>query len=345
MHRTEPHHLKHQSVPPAIDPTLDVEEAIAKLKGEMNAVILAHYYQDSEIQDLADFVGDSLDLSRKAAATDADVIVFCGVKFMAETAKILSPQKTVLLPDLAAGCSLEDSCPPDQFKAFREAHPDHLALTYINCSAEVKALSDIIVTSTNARSIVEQLPADQKIIFAPDQYLGGYLSRQLNRPMLMWQGSCMVHERFSEQELVKLKVRHPKAHVIAHPECPEHLLAHAHHIGSTSSLLRYAAEHPGLEFIVLTEPGIIHQMKQQSVGSTFHPVPGMDAGGACFSCNNCPYMKLNTLEKLYLCMRDLGPEIHLDPALMEAARKPLARMLEMSQSIPTSSSSSQRGIA
>lgn len=328
-------HFKHQSVPPAIDPTLDVAEAIAKLKHEMNAVILAHYYQDDEIQDVADFIGDSLDLSRKAAATDADVIVFCGVKFMAETAKILSPQKTVLLPDLAAGCSLEDSCPPDEFKAFREAHPDHIALTYINCSAEVKALSDIIVTSTNARAIVEQLPPDQKIIFAPDRFLGGYLSKQLGRDMLCWQGSCMVHERFSEQELVKLKTRHAHAHVIAHPECPEHLLNHAHHIGSTSSLLRYTADHPGMEFIVMTEPGIIHQMKQQSAGSTFYPVPGMEAGGACFACNNCPYMKLNTMEKLYLCMRDRTPEIHLDASLMDAARKPLLRMLEMSQSLST----------
>lgn len=342
MHAPHTQHAKTQAPTATIDASLDLETEISRLKKDMNAVILAHYYQDGDIQDIADFIGDSLDLSRKAAATDADVIVFCGVKFMAETAKILSPHKKVILPDLAAGCSLEDSCPPDKFKAFREAHPDHLALTYINCSAEVKALSDIIVTSTNAKSIVEQLPSDQKIIFAPDRFLGGFLSKTLGRDMLCWQGSCLVHERFSEQELVKLMTRHPNAQVIAHPECPEHLLSHAHHIGSTSSLLGYTAKHPGREFIVLTEPGIIHQMKQQSAGSTFYPVPGMEAGGACFSCNNCPYMKLNTLEKLYLCMRDGGPEIHLDAPLMEAARKPLQRMLEMSTHI---GQSTQGGVA
>lgn len=336
MHTPDLHHLKTQPPAASVGADLDLETEVLRLKKEMNAVILAHYYQDGEIQDIADFVGDSLDLSRKAAATDAEVIVFCGVKFMAETAKILSPDKTVILPDMAAGCSLEDSCPPEKFAAFRQAHPDHLALTYINCSAEVKALSDIIVTSTNARTIVEQLPPEQKIIFAPDRFLGGYLSKTLGRDMLLWQGSCLVHERFSEQELVKLKVRHPDAWVIAHPECPEHLLTHAHHIGSTSSLLRYTTQHPGAEFIVLTEPGIIHQMRLQSPGSRFHPVPGMEAGGACFSCNNCPYMKLNTMEKLYRCMRDRGPEIHLDSALIDAARRPLERMLEMSKNIPSS---------
>ncbi|MCI5049721.1 MAG: quinolinate synthase NadA [Rickettsiales bacterium] len=299
----------------------------------MNAVILAHYYQDDEIQDIADFIGDSLDLSRKAATTDADVIVFCGVKFMAETAKILSPHKTVLLPDLKAGCSLEYSCPPEQFKAFREANPDHLALTYINCSAEVKALSDIIVTSTNAASIVEQLPADQKIIFAPDKYLGGYLSKKLGRDMLCWDGTCMVHERFSEKELVKLKTRHPDAHIIAHPECPEALLGHATHIGSTSSLLQYTADHAGQSFIVLTEPGIIHQMRKRSPNSEFHMVPGMEEGGACVSCNNCEFMKMNTIEKLYVCMRDRGPEIELEAELMVKARASLEKMLEMSKAI------------
>jgi quinolinate synthase len=311
-------------------------DEIQALKRDMNAVVLAHYYQDDDIQDIADFIGDSLDLSRKAAQTDADVIVFCGVKFMAETAKIVSPKKTVLLPDLAAGCSLEYSCPPDAFKAFREAHPDHIALTYINCSAEVKALSDIIVTSTNAKTIVEQIPADQKIIFAPDKYLGGYLSKTLGREMLFWDGSCIVHERFSEEELVKLKTRQPNAQIIAHPECPENLLNYAHHVGSTSSLLQYTADHPNSEFIVLTEPGIIHQMKQRSAGSTFFPVPGMEEGGACVSCNNCPYRKLNTMEKLYLCMRDRTPEIQMDKALIEQAYKPLAKMLEMSAAIPPS---------
>ncbi len=325
---------------PVNDPSptgIALEEAIISLKREMNAVILAHYYQDDDIQDIADFIGDSLDLSRKAAATHADVIVFCGVKFMAETAKILSPEKTVLLPDLEAGCSLEYSCPPEQFKAFRDAHPDHLALTYINCSAEVKALSDIIVTSTNAKTIVEQLPEDQKIIFAPDKYLGGYLSKTLGREMLFWDGSCIVHERFSEEELVKLKTRQPNAKIIAHPECPENLLNYAHHIGSTSSLLKYTEEHPGGEFIVLTEPGIIHQMKQRSAGSEFFPVPGMEEGGACISCNNCPYMKLNTLEKLYLCMRERRPSIQLGADLIKDATAPLTRMLQMSAAIPASS--------
>lgn len=330
-----PHELK--SAPPVpIGPEVDVEDEINRLRREMNAVILAHYYQDDEIQDIADFVGDSLDLSRKAAGTDADVIIFCGVKFMAETAKIVSPNKMVLLPDMNAGCSLEYSCPPDRFKALRDAHPDHMALTYINCSAEIKALSDIIVTSTNARTIIEQIPQDKKIIFAPDKFLGSYLAKQTGRDMLFWDGTCIVHERFSEQELVKLKVRHPQAHIIAHPECPPHLLAHATHIGSTSSLLHYTADHPGTEFIVLTEPGIIHQMKQRSPGSIFYPAPGMEAGGACVSCNNCPYMKLNTLDKLYLCMRDRTPEIHLDAGLIEKARMPLERMLEMSQNIPSS---------
>ena len=311
----------------------NLEEEITRLKGELNAVILAHYYQEDDIQDIADFIGDSLDLSRKAAETDADVIVFCGVKFMAETAKILSPQKTVLLPDLKAGCSLEYSCPPQQFKAFREANSDHIALTYINCSAEIKALSDIIVTSTNAESILRQIPEDQKIIFAPDKFLGSYLAKKTGRDMLLWDGSCIVHERFSEQELVKLKVRQPNAHIIAHPECPEALLNYATHIGSTSSLLKYTADHPGLEFIVLTEPGIIHQMQQRSPGSQFFPVPGMEEGGACLSCNNCPYMKMNTMEKLYLCMREQSPQIELEEPLLQASRGSLDKMLELSKSI------------
>lgn len=315
--------------------TLSMEQEINRLRREMNAVILAHYYQEDDLQDIADFVGDSLDLARKAAQTDADVIVFCGVKFMAEGAKILNPSKTVLLPDLEAGCSLETSCPAPAFKAFREAHPDHIAITYINCSAEIKALTDIIVTSTNAEMILQQLPADQKIIFAPDKHLGAYLARKTGREMLLWDGSCMVHERFSERELIRLKTQHPKAHIIAHPECPETLLRYAHHIGSTSSLLHYTAAHPAHEFIVLTEPGIIHQMKQRSLGSIFHPVAGV-SDGACNSCNTCPYMKLNSLEKLYLCMRDLTPQLELSDDLIIAARKPLQRMLEMSTSIPNS---------
>ncbi len=311
---------------------IELEEEILRLKKQMNAIIIAHYYQEGDIQDLADFVGDSLDLSRKAAATDADVIVFCGVRFMAETAKILSPQKTVLLPDMKAGCSLEDSCQPAEFAAFRKAHPDHISLTYVNCSAEVKALSDIIVTSTNAEAIVRQLPADKPILFAPDRHLGRYLAKKLGREMLLWQGSCIVHERFSEEELVKLKTRHPKARVIAHPECPEEILNYAEFTGSTSNLIKYSGQFPGEEFIVLTEPGIIHQMRLSSPGSTFHEVPGV-LDGTC-ACNNCPYMKLNTLEKIYLCMRDKTPEIILPDDLMAAARKPLEKMLEMSATIP-----------
>ncbi len=315
----------------------DLEQEIRRLKRDRNAVILAHYYQEDDIQDIADFIGDSLDLSRKAAATDAEIIVFCGVKFMAETAKIVAPHKKVLLPDLKAGCSLESSCPADAFKKFREQHPDHLALTYINCSAEVKALTDIIVTSSNAEEILRQIPKEQPIIFAPDRFLGGYLMRKSGREMTLWQGSCMVHEQFSEKELVKLKTRHPMAQVIAHPECPENLLSHAKHIGSTSSLLKFTEQHAGQEFIVLTEPGILHQMRKRSPGSTFYDVPGM-SDGACVSCNTCPYMKMNTMEKLYQCLLEGHPEIILDEQTMARARLPLERMLEMSKAIPLSGS-------
>lgn len=308
-------------------------EEINRLRKEKNAVILAHYYQDAAIQDLADFVGDSLDLSRKAAATDADMIVFCGVRFMAEVAKILSPEKKVVLPDMKAGCSLEDSCPPADFKAFVDAHPDHLVLSYINCSADVKALTDIIVTSSNAEHIVKQIPEDQKIIFAPDRHLGGYLSRKLGRDMLLWQGTCMVHELFSEKELVKLKARHPGAPVAAHPECPDQILALADHVGSTSSILKFGTEHEADTIIVATEPGIIHQMEKAAPHKTFIGAPGAD--GNC-NCNTCPYMALNTIEKLYLCLKNEGPEINLDEATRVRAEKPLRRMLEMSpQAAPT----------
>jgi quinolinate synthase len=310
---------------------MDYEQEILRLKADMNAVILAHYYQEDDIQDIADFIGDSLQLAQAAAKTDADVIVFCGVKFMAEGAKILNPDKLVLLPDLKAGCSLETSCPADKFAAFKAKHPDHIVISYINCSAEVKALSDIIVTSSNAEKILNQLPADQKIIFAPDKFLGGYLNKKTGRNMLLWDGTCMVHERFSERELIKLKTHYPNAHVLAHPECPEALLAHAHHIGSTSSLLQFAQDRPAQEFIVMTEAGIIHQMKKKSAGSTFHPVPSALDGGACVACNTCPYMKLNTMEKLYLCMRDKTPSLEMTAAQIEAAKKPLIRMLEMSR--------------
>jgi quinolinate synthase len=312
---------------------MDYEAEIQRLRKEMNAVILAHYYQDDEIQDLADFVGDSLDLARRAAATNADVIVFCGVRFMAEGAKLLNPGKLVLIPDMKAGCSLEDSCPPDKFRAFIAQHPDHIVVSYINCSAAVKALTDIIVTSTNAESIIRQIPREKKIIFAPDKYLGSYLIKKTGRDMVLWNGTCMVHERFSETELIKLKTRHPGAHVIAHPECPEHLLRHAAHVGSTSSLIRYSKERPGNSFIVMTEPGILHQMQKVSPGSTFYGVPGI-IGGACVSCNSCAYMKMNTLEKIYFCMKNRSPSLELAPEIMQRARQPLERMLEMSKQIP-----------
>lgn len=313
-------------------PRIDFEAEIARLKREQNAILLAHYYQDDDIQDIADFVGDSLELARKAAATDADVIVFSGVRFMAEGAKILNPEKRVLIPDMAAGCSLEDSCPPKEFAAFCKMHSEHLVVTYINCSAEVKALSDIIVTSSNAEAIINTLPPDEKIIFAPDKYLGDYLNKKTGRSMLLWNGSCMVHERFSEEELVRLTVRHPAAHVIAHPECPAHLLRHAVFIGSTAKLIQYTAEHAGAEFIVLTEPGILHAMRKRSPASHFYEVPGM-SGGACVACNNCSYMKMNTLEKIYLCLKNGAPSIALSPDLIARARKPLDRMLELSVGI------------
>jgi quinolinate synthase len=305
---------------------LDLLSEIKRLKEERNAVILAHYYQKPELQDLADFVGDSLDLSRKAAATDADVIAFCGVRFMAETAKILSPQKTVILPDMDAGCSLEDSCPPDQFAAFRAAHPDHIALTYINCSAAVKAQSDIIVTSSSADAILSQIPKDQKIIFGPDRHLGGYLARRTGRDMLLWPGICIVHQAFSETELLKLKAQYPGAPVAAHPECPPHIIDHADHVGSTRAILDFAVASPADVILVATEPHIIHQMEKAAPHKTFIGVPGGD--GNC-NCNMCPYMALNTLEKLYVALRDLEPRIELDPELMDRARLPLERMLEM----------------
>ncbi len=304
----------------------DLLAEIDRLRRERNAVILGHYYQRPEIQDLADFVGDSLDLSRKAAATDADVIAFCGVRFMAETAKILSPDKTVILPDMDAGCSLEDSCPPDQFAAFRAKHPEHIALTYINCSTEVKALSDIIVTSSSAEKILAQLPADQKVIFGPDRNLGGYLMRKTGRDMLLWPGVCIVHEAFSETELLKLKALHPGAPVAAHPECPAIILDHADYVGSTSGILAYAADFPGDTLIVATEPHIIHQMEKALPNKQFIGAPGAD--GNC-NCNICPYMALNTLEKLYIALRDLSPRIEIEEGLRQRAKVSLDRMLAM----------------
>ncbi len=305
---------------------LDLRAEIDRLRKDRKAVILAHYYQKPEIQDLADFVGDSLELSRKAAATDAEVIAFCGVKFMAETAKILSPEKVVVLPDMDAGCSLEDSCPPEKFRAFREAHPDHIALTYINCSTEVKALSDVIVTSSSAETILAQISPEQKIIFGPDRHLGGYLNRKFGREMLLWPGVCIVHEAFSETELLKLMAQHPGAPVAAHPECPPTIVDHADYVGSTSGILQFARTFPGDTLIVATEPHIIHQMQLALPEKTFIGAPGAD--GNC-NCNICPYMALNTLEKLYLTLRDLTPRIEIEETLRLAAKKSLDAMLAM----------------
>ena len=314
---------------PTANPDLipvDVVAAIQELKQSMNAVILAHYYQDSEIQDVADFIGDSLELSRRAASTDADVIVFAGVHFMAETAKILNPQKLVLLPDLAAGCSLADSCPPEAFAAFKAQYPDHIVISYINCTADIKALSDIICTSSNAVKIVKQIPLDQGIIFAPDRNLGRYVMQQADREMVLWQGSCMVHEIFSEKKLIQLKINYPQAEVIAHPECEEAVLQHADFIGSTSALLKHTAESSSTQFIIATEPGIIHQMQKAQPHKEFIPAPPTTN---C-ACNECPHMRLNTLEKLYLAMRDRTPEITMPEPVRLAALRPMQRMLAMS---------------
>ncbi len=310
-----------------LDPGLDLWAEIERLKREKNAVILAHYYQDPELQDIADYVGDSLDLSRAAAATDADMIVFCGVRFMAEVAKILSPNKKVVLPDADAGCSLEDACPPKEFAEFRAKHPDHLSLTYINCSAAVKAHSDIIVTSSNAKYIIDQIPADQPILFAPDRHLGGWLAQETGRDMVLWDGVCIVHDQFSERELVKLKGQHQGAPVAAHPECHDGILQHADHIGSTRSILDFVTKSPDQEFIIATEMHIIHQMQKQSPDKTFIPAPGSD--GSC-NCANCPFMELNTLEKLYLSMVNEAPGIEIPEALRLEALRPLEKMLEMS---------------
>ncbi len=305
----------------------DLFAAIETLKQELNAVILAHYYQDPDIQDIADYIGDSLGLSRQAAETNADVIVFAGVHFMAETAKILNPNKQVLLPDLNAGCSLADSCPPDQFSQFKAAHPNHLVISYINCTAEIKALSDIICTSSNAVDIVNQIPKDQPIIFAPDQNLGRYVKAETGRDLVLWQGACMVHENFSEKKIVQLKIQHPEAEVIAHPECENSVLRHASYIGSTTALLNYSQQSETLEFIVATEPGIIHQMQKEASNKFFIPAPPMNS---C-ACNECPHMRLNTLEKLYLAMKHRTPEITLPESTRVAALKPIQKMLDMSR--------------
>lgn len=309
-----------------INPELDLFAEIERLKNEKNAIILAHYYQEPDIQDVADYIGDSLGLAQKAEKTDADIIVFAGVHFMAETAKILNPSKKVLLPDLKAGCSLSDSAPPALFKQFKDKHPDHLVVTYINCSAGMKALSDIICTSSNAQKIVESLPADQPIIFAPDKNLGAYINKQTGRNMLLWNGACMVHEIFSLEKLTKLKIRHPKAKVVAHPECEAPILGLADYIGSTTGLLKFTEKDDAQEYIVVTETGILHQMQKNNPHKTFIPAP---PNNSC-ACNDCPHMKLNTLEKLYLCMEYELPELTMDEELRLAAKKPIDRMLEIS---------------
>lgn len=309
-----------------IDTTLDLFAEIEKIKKEKNAIILAHYYQEPDIQDVADYIGDSLGLAQKAQSTDADIIVFAGVHFMAETAKILNPSKKVIIPDLKAGCSLSDSAPPDLFAKFKAKYPDHIVITYINCSAGIKALSDIICTSSNAEHIVNSLPKDQKIIFAPDKNLGKYLIKKTGRDMVLWDGSCIVHEIFSLEKITKLKHRHPKAKVIAHPECEDHILQVADFIGSTTGLLKYAIKDDASEFIVVTEAGILHQMQKEAPHKTFIPGPPENN---C-ACNECPHMKLNTLEKLYLCMHYEMPEINMEETLRVEAKKGIDRMLEIS---------------
>lgn len=304
-----------------------LKDEILKLKYDLNAVILAHYYQEPEIQDIADFVGDSLELARKAKSTKADVIVFAGVHFMAETAKILNPEKKVLLPDLDAGCSLASGCPADEFKSFRENHPDHLAITYINCTAEVKSLNDIICTSSSAEKIINQIPLDKAILFSPDKNLGRYLIKKTGREMLLWDGSCHVHEAFNEQKIIDLRLKYPEAKLISHPECEESILMFSHFIGSTSRLLKYVQEDSSKQYIVATESGIIHQMKKAAPGKEYIPAPPND--DAC-SCNECPFMKMNTMEKLYLCMKNQYPQIIMDEELRKKALIPIERMLELS---------------
>src|SRR5690606_30595812 len=310
-----------------IDPSLDLEEEIQRMKLEKNAIILAHYYQESDIQDIADYIGDSLGLSQKAASTEADIIVFAGVHFMAETAKMLSPDKKVLLPDLKAGCSLADSCPPALFSKFKEQHPNAVVVSYINCTAELKTLTDICCTSTNAVDVINSIPRDKEIIFAPDRNLGAYLEKKTGRELILWNGSCMVHEVFSNEKITKLQLQYPEARLIAHPECEEHILEKADFIGSTSGLLKYTRESEADTFIVATEPGIIHQMELASPDKTFIAAP---PSNMC-ACNECPHMKRNTMEKLYLCMKYEKPEVNLSPWIIEKGVKSIERMLEISE--------------
>ena len=319
--------LKKGFVDIELDAQLDLFAEIERLKQKKNAIILAHYYQEPDIQDVADYIGDSLGLAQKAVETNADMIVFAGVHFMAETAKILNPSKKVLLPDLKAGCSLADSAPAVLFKAFKDKYPDHLVISYINCSAEIKALSDIICTSGNAEAIIESIPKDQPIIFAPDRNLGAYLNKITGRQMILWNGACMVHEIFSVEKITKLKIRHPKAKLISHPECEEAILRISDFVGSTTQLLKYTLTDSTQEYIVATETGILHQMQQNNPNKTFIPAPPTNN---C-ACNDCPHMKLNTLEKLYLCMEYEAPEIQMEEKLRLAAKKPMDRMLEISK--------------
>lgn len=309
------------------DATLDLFAEIERLKKEKNAIVLAHYYQEPDIQDVADYIGDSLGLAQKAEQTDADIILFCGVHFMAETAKILNPTKKVLLPDLKAGCSLSDSAPPELFARFKAQHPDHLVVTYINCSAGIKALSDIICTSSNAKAIIDSLPADQKIIFAPDKNLGAWLNKQTGRNMVLWNGACMVHEIFSLEKITKLKVRHPEALLISHPECEDPILRVSDFVGSTTQLLNFSKSHSANQFIVATETGILHEMQKASPHKTFIPAP---PDNQC-ACNECPHMKLNTLEKVYLALEYETPELTMDEDLRIASKKPIDRMMEISR--------------
>lgn len=309
-----------------VDPTIDIFSEIQKIKKEKNAIVLAHYYQEPDIQDVADFIGDSLGLAQQAASTAADMIVFAGVHFMAETAKILNPHKKVVLPDLNAGCSLASSAPADLFRKFKEQHPDHVIISYINCTAEVKALSDIICTSSNAKAVIDSVPADKPIIFAPDRNLGAYLKKVTGRDMLLWNGACQVHELFSLEKITRLKEKHPEAKLIAHPECEEAILNIADYVGSTSGLLKYTKTDSSMSFIVATEQGILHKMQLANPEKTFIPAP---PDNSC-ACNECPFMKLNTLEKLYLCMKYGKPEILMDEELRLAAKKPIDRMLEIS---------------
>lgn len=311
---------------PGIDPSLSLEDEIKRLKKERNAVVLAHYYQDSDIQDVADFLGDSLQLAQAARGTNAEVICFAGVHFMAETAKILNPDKVVVVPDLSASCSLADGCPPGRFAKWKEKFSNPYVVSYINCSAAVKALSDCICTSSNAEKVVREVPSDRTLLFAPDRNLGRYLVQKTGRPMQLWSGSCIVHETFSERKIEALLLRHPKAELIAHPECEESILRRAKFVGSTTALLRYAVGADATEFVVATEAGILHQMKREAPHKVFHPAP---PESAC-ACNVCPHMKKNTLEKVYLALRDLTPRLEMNPELLAKARVPLERMLSLS---------------